>query len=87
MVGARGGESVLHGDRVSVWGDGKFCWLVAGAAARLRAWACGRCAVRSVVVKMVFGEFYLLFKKKKKAHEVTDIHHETSVTVVLTVRM
>ena len=24
MVGAGGGESVLHGDRVSVWGDGKF---------------------------------------------------------------
>ena len=43
--------------------------------------------MRSEVVKMVFGEFYLQLKKKKKAHEVTDIHHETSVTVVLTVRM
>lgn len=35
-AGAEGGESVLHGDRVSVWGDGKFWRRRLGVAA-------GRC--------------------------------------------
>lgn len=65
-AGAEGGESLLHGDRISVWGDGEFWRRTVGATAGWGECASRRGAVRLETVKMVNYMLCVFYHNERK---------------------